>query len=411
MVKRHVVLVVLLALMMSVLAACGNGGGGSSGNASSATLNVWGMGTEGDNLKTLATSFMQQNPGIHINIQSIPWSNAHAKLLTAVAGQQTPDVAEMGTTWMAEFAKTGALDTPPSSISSSQFFQSAWNTAVSNGTAYGVPWYVDTRVLFYRTDIAQKAGITSPPQNWDQLLADARAMQQKGGAKYGISLQSNDWEEFLPFVWQDGGKVYDNGQFNFNSPQVVQALSYYQTFFKEGLTPTTEPPGFDVSQGFIQGSLPMFISGPWEMGLIQQNGGAAMNGKWAVAPVPQKVSNTSFVGGSDLVVFKNSPNRAAAWKFVQYLIDPSVQAKWYSVVGDLPAVQSAWNSGPLASDKNLAVFHTQLSNTIGPPAITNWEQIANVVDNDMQQVNLGKTTPQQAALDMQQKATSIGSGQ
>lgn len=411
MVKRLVVLVALLALVIPVLAACGSSGSGNGGNANSANLTVWAMGTEGDNLKTLATSFTQQNPGIHINVQSIPWSDAHAKLLTAIAGQRTPDLTEMGTTWMAEFAKTGALDTPPSSISSSQFFQSAWNTAVSNGTAYGVPWYVDTRVLFYRTDIAQKAGITSPPQNWDQLLADARAMQQKGGAKYGISLQSNDWEEFLPFVWQAGGKVYDNGQFSFNSPQVVQALSYYQTFFKEGLTPQTEPPGFDVSQGFIQGSLPMFISGPWEMGLIQQNGGAAMKGKWAVAPVPQKVSNTSFVGGSDLAVFKNSPNRAAAWKFVQYLIDPNVQAKWFNIVGDLPAVQSAWNNGTLASDKNLAVFHTQLSNTIGPPAITNWEQVANVIDNDMQQVNLGKTSPQQAAQDMQQKASSIGSGQ
>ena len=312
---------------------------------------------------------------------------------------------------MAEFAKTGALDTPPSSISSSQFFSSAWSTVVSNGTAYGVPWYVDTRVLYYRTDIAQKAGITSPPKTWDELLADARAMQQKGGAKYGISLQSNDWEEFLPLVWQDGGRVYNNGSFNFNSPQVVDALSFYQTFFKEGLTPTTEPPGFDVSQGFIQGTLPMFISGPWEMGLIKQNGGAAMDGKWAVAPVPGKMTNTSFIGGSDLVVFKNSPNRDAAWKFVQYLIDPSVQARWYSIVGDLPAVQAAWNSGTLASDKNLQVFHTQLSNTQAPPTITNWEQIANVIDNDLQQTCLGKSSPQQAAQDMQQKASSIGSGQ
>ena len=132
---------------------------------------------------------------------------------------------------MAEFAKTGALDTPPSSFNPNSFFKSAWNTDVVNGTAYGVPWYVDTRVLFYRTDIAQKAGITSPPQNWDQLLADARAMQQKGGAKYGISLQANDWEELLPFVWQGGGQIYQNGQYTFNSPEVVQALSYYQTFF------------------------------------------------------------------------------------------------------------------------------------------------------------------------------------
>ena len=407
--KKLVFVVALFVLIMSALAACGSSGGG--GNANSANLTVWAMGAEGDNLKTLATSFNQQNPGIHVNVQSIPWSNAHAKLLTAVAGQQTPDVAEMGTTWMPEFSKTGALDTPPSSISSSTFFPSAWNMTVSNGTSYGVPWYVDTRVLYYRTDIAQKAGITHAPQNWDELLADARAMQQKGGAKYGISLQSNDWQEFLPFIWQDGGQVYKNGQFTLNSPEVVQALTFYQTFFKEGLTPQTEPPGFDVSQGFIQGSLPMFISGPWEMGLIQQNGGPSMNGKWAVAPVPQKVSNTSFVGGSDLVVFKNSPNRAAAWKFVQYLLDPSVQSKWYGIVGDLPAVQSAWSSGTLASDKNLVVFHTQLSNTLGPPPITNWEQVANVIDNDMQQTCLGKTSPQQAVQDMQQKASAIGSGQ
>src|SRR5579872_159883 len=407
--RKNVFMLALLVLTMGLVVACGGSGG--AGNANNANLTVWGMGTEGDDLKILANDFMKQNPGIHVTVQSIPWADAHQKLLTAVAGNQTPDVTQMGTTWMSEFAKTGALDTPPSSISSSQFFPSAWSTAVSNGTAYGVPWYVDTRVLFYRTDIAQKAGITSPPQNWDQLLADARAMQQKGGAKYGISLQSNDWEEFLPFVWQDGGKVYNNGQFTLNSPQVTQALAYYQTFFKEGLTPQTEPPGFDVSQGFIQGSLPMFISGPWEMGLIQQNGAAAMSGKWAVAPVPQKATNTSFLGGSDLVVFKNSPNRAAAWKFVQYLVNPSTQAKWYSVVGDLPAVQSAWSSGTLASDKNLAVFHTQLSSTLGPPVITNWEQVANVIDNDMQAVNLGKSSPQQAAQDMQQKASAIGSGQ
>lgn len=413
MVKKQIIVVALLALMMSALAACGGSGNSSTstGNPNSANLTVWAMGAEGENLKVLANDFMKQNPGIHVTIQAISWSDAHSKLLTSIAGQRTPDVAEMGTTWMAEFAKTGALDPAPSSISSSTFFQSAWNTAVVNGTVYGVPWYVDTRVLYYRTDIAQKAGITSPPQNWDQLLADARAMQQKGGSKYGIFLGSNDWQELLPFVWQDNGQVYSNGQYNLNSPAMVQALSYYQTFFKEGLTPSSVSPSFDVSQTFVNGSTPMFISGPWEMGLIQQNGGAAMNGKWAVAPLPQKVSNTSFIGGSDLVVFKNSPNTAAAWKFVQYLSDPGVQAKWYSTMGDLPAVQAAWNSGVLANDKHLAVFHSQLGNTQGPPTTTNWEQAATFIDNDMQAVMLNKSTPQQAAQDMQSKASSLGSGQ
>src|SRR5205807_1798498 len=177
------------------------------GNPNSANLTVWGMGTEGDDLKVLASDFMKQNPNIHVTVQAIPWSDAHNKLLTSVAGNQTPDIAQMGTTWMAEFAKTGALDTPPASISQGAFFKSAWDTAMVDGTAYGVPWYVDTRVLFYRTDIAQKAGITQPPQTWDDLMAAAKAMKEKGGSKYGVFLANNDWQSLLPFIWQNGGQV------------------------------------------------------------------------------------------------------------------------------------------------------------------------------------------------------------
>ena len=284
--QKNVCMFVLLVLTMGLLAACGSSGGSSSssGNPSTANLTVWGMGAEGDSLKILASDFMKQNPGIHITIQSIPWANAHQKLLTAVAGSQTPDIAEMGTTWMSEFAQTGTLDTPPSSFKQSDFFPSAWDTAVLNGAVYGVPWYVDTRVLYYRTDIAQKAGITQAPQNWNELLADAKAMQQKGGSKYGIYLSSNDWETLLPFVWQDSGSVFNSGQYTLNTPAMIQSLSYLQSFFKSGLTPQVEPPTFDEIQTFDQGSTPMFFSGPWSIGLIQQEGGAAMKGNGPLPP-------------------------------------------------------------------------------------------------------------------------------
>src|SRR5947209_5075748 len=131
--QKFLTIIAPLALLMMVLAACGGGGGGS-GNANSGNLTVWGMGTEGDQLKVLAGDFMKQNPNIHVTVQSIPWSDAHSKLLTAVEGNQTPDITQMGTTWMAEFAKTGALDTTPSSIDKNNFYPSAWNTVVYNGT-------------------------------------------------------------------------------------------------------------------------------------------------------------------------------------------------------------------------------------------------------------------------------------
>lgn len=399
----------LFALLGMLLAACGGSGNGGSGSGP-ANVTVWAMGTEGDSLKVLANDFMKQNSNIKVTVQAISWGDAHQKFLTSIAGNQTPDIAQMGTTWMAEFAKTGALDQTPSSINSSQFFKSAWDTTVVNGTSYGIPWYVETRALFYRTDIAQKAGITSPPQTWDDLLADAKLMQQKGGAQYGIALGSNDWQEFLPFIWQNGGDVLKGNQFTLNSPAVVQALQYYNSFFEQKIAPQSEPQGFDVAQSFVQGQSGMFISGPWEVGLVQQDGGANFSSKWTVVPLPKKMTNTSFVGGSDMVVFKNSPNRDAAWKFVQYVAQSEVQVKWYNTVKDLPSVQSAWSDNAISGDKYLNVFHQQLGDTKGPPVISKWEQIAQVIDDDMQQAAYGKMTPQQAADDMQSKATAIGTG-
>jgi hypothetical protein len=89
----------------------------------------------------------------------------------------------MGTTWMGEFGDAGALDEVPATIAPDAFYEGAWATNVVDDTAYGVPWYVETRVLYYRTDIAEKAGITKAPTTWDELKAMAKAMKDKGGAE------------------------------------------------------------------------------------------------------------------------------------------------------------------------------------------------------------------------------------
>jgi len=107
--QGRMTLLSLFVLVLSLITVACGGGSSGGGNPNSASLTVWGMGAEGDSLKVLASDFMKQNPGIHVTVQSIPWANAHQKLLTAVAGSQTPDITQMGTTWMSEFAQTGAL--------------------------------------------------------------------------------------------------------------------------------------------------------------------------------------------------------------------------------------------------------------------------------------------------------------
>ena len=131
------------------------------------SLTVWAMGNEGVKLKVLADAFMAGNPGVTVNVTPVDWGQAVAKLQTAIAGKQTPDVSQMGTDMMGQFAATGALEPVPANIEPGTFFESAWNTNIVDGTVYGVPWYVETRLLYYRTDVAEKAGITAPPATWD----------------------------------------------------------------------------------------------------------------------------------------------------------------------------------------------------------------------------------------------------
>jgi multiple sugar transport system substrate-binding protein len=410
--QHALVLVLLLALIPLACGGDDEGSGDATGGEAGGAITVWAMGAEGEKLDVLAKDFMADNPDITVKVTPIAWDVAHDKLLTAVAGGETPDVSQMGTTWMGEFAKTGALEEVPDSVDMDAFFEGARDTAIVDDKPYGVPWYVETRLLYYRKDIADKAGVTEAPTDWDGLKAMAKALKEKGGAKYGISLSPNNWQEFLPFVWQNGGEVAnEEGEWTLDTPEVVEALEYYDSFFEEGLTADSVPEGFDVTQGFIAGTHPMFFSGPWHMGLIEDQGGPEFAEKWAIAPMPERDSKTSFVGGSDLVVFEDSSNKEAAWKFVEYLTDPETQRKWYETVAALPSVEAAWESGELSTDENLGLFGEQLKDAKSPPPIPKWEQVAaEAVNAELEKATVGDSSAEQAAKSMQQKAESIGTG-
>jgi multiple sugar transport system substrate-binding protein len=388
-----------------------SGGGGSSGPAAalSGDLTVWAMGNEGDLLSKLADAFMKANPGVKVSVTPVPWSDAVAKLQTAIAGKTTPDVSQMGTDMMGQFGATGAFEPVPADIDPSAFFDSAWKTNIVDGVVSGVPWYVETRLLYYRTDIAKKAGITTPPATWDDLKALAKAMKEKGGSKWGISLGPNNWQEYMPFLWSNGGDVVDaSGKATLNSPQAVEALTFYDSFFKDGLTPKSVPQGFALEAAFVKGDNPMFFSGPWHLGLVEKAGGASFAGKWAIAPMTKKATSTSFLGGSNMVVYKNSKNKDAAWAFVKFLSDPKTQALWYTTATDLPAVQAGWDDPAVKADPNVAMFGTQLKDTKAQPVSATWSELSTAINDILEKMTSGGIEPQAAADQMQQKAESIG---
>ncbi len=426
--KRRLPSIALTAVAVSALALTGCGRETAqtpvaaapapviSAGPASGTITVWAMGAEGEKLPTLAKDFETANPGVTVKVTAIPWDSAHDKFTTAITASQTPDVAMVGTTWMGEFAGLGALDQTPPSVDSGTFFDGAWSTTQVNGTSYGVPWYVETRLVYYRKDLAAKAGWTEPPTDWAGLKKMASDMQSKAGATWGIGLQAGgtgSWQSVLPFAWSNGAEITKDGgvAYNFDDPKILEAVKYYQSFFTDGIanpaaaaTPTTEP-------DFVSGKVPMFISGPWTMSAVEAAGGPGFADKYAVMKLPTKQISSSFVGGANLVVFKESKNRDTAWKFVNWLSTPAVQAKWYGISTDLPAVMSAWNDPALVKDAKLTVFGEQLATAKAPPSFPTWEQAVTTFDSEVEKITKTGKDAATALKTVQTQAQSIGTGQ
>ncbi|MEV0618705.1 sugar ABC transporter substrate-binding protein [Nonomuraea sp. NPDC050404] len=376
-------------------------------------VTVWAMGEEGKALGTFVKDFEAANPGVQVNVTAIGWDVAHDKITAAIAGGATPDVSMIGSTWSGELAKTGALEpTPGNLVDKAAFFPGAWQTVDINGTAYGVPWYVETRVLYYRTDQAKKAGV-EPPQTWREFTAFVEALKEKGGASSGFNQSYTlgaSWQEVLPLIWQAGGEIVKDGAYTFDTPEAVTALKQYESLFRQKLAPT-DTPANAFPQTFIKGSVGGFFSGPWMIGVLNNDGGPEFKDKFDVAPYPKgPVSATSFVGGADMAVFKKAKNRDAAWTFIKWLSEPKVQAKWYTTVKALPAVQAAWQEPELSADQQLAVFGEQLKDAKTPPPFPTWEQVARVLEAELEKLARGRSTPEQTAKAIQSQAATIGTG-
>ncbi len=409
----------LPGIIACTLIACGdkskNSEPASTASAASTqetTLNVWAMGEEAKSLDTLVAGFEQQNPTIHVKVQSIPWGMVHQKLLTALSGDSTPDVSMMGTSFMAEFVKLNAFEdlTPylakDSSVKLSDFIPSTLLTTQFDGKTYGFPWYADTRIMFYRKDLMNQAGFKEFPKTWDEMFKLAEA-EKKNGVKAPITLIKNDTNtptEMLVTLWQNQTNIVDdNGKSMVATPAFKQAVSYYTSYFKNGLAPMDL--GGDVAPLFVNGKLGMFVGGPWMISLVNKAGGKDFADKWGVAVMPTEKTNTSFLGGANFVMFKNSKNKADAYKLMEYLASAPAQKQFYDLTSNLPTVQNAWTG--IESNPTVAVFKRQLNNVNIPYNIPQGPRLYKVFGDTVEQIIYGKVTIDAGIAELDKQVTQI----
>ena len=351
------------------------------------TLRFWALGREGEVVKELLPQFERENPDVHVSLQQIPWSAAHEKLLTAYMGKSTPDISQLGNTWVPEFTTLHALESldgwvkTSSALAESSFFQGIWDTNVIDGTCYGIPWYVDTRVLFYRKDILAQAGYSSMPTTWDEWRTALLAIEHRATqGRYAIFLPVNEWTQPVIFGLQNGSTLLADNDTRgcFSEAPFKDAFNFYLGLYRDGLTPAMGNNEIaNVYQEFGRGTFAMWITGPWNLGECRNRLPAELQDAWDTAPLPgPNGPGVSLAGGSSLVLMNASKHKKEAWRLLEFLSRPDNQVRFFALTGDLPARREAWQDTTLTNDHRLRAFRDQLARTVPTPKVPEWEQIA-----------------------------------
>ena len=400
------------ALLLFLLSAC------APSPSDRQTVRFWVMGREGEAIAQLIPEFERANPDIRVRVQQIPWTSAHEKLLTAFAGDSLPDLCQLGNTWLPEFTALRALAPLESRVAESRtiaaadYFPGIWATNVVDGRLYGVPWYVDTRLLFYRKDLLAAAGIDAPPRSWaewERAMAALKKARESGkdSPGYAMLLPLNEFEPLLALALQQDEPLLRDQQSrgDFAGPGFRRALEFYSAAFRNGWAPAMG--GGEISNvwtEFGRGRFAFYISGPWNIEEFRRRLPPERQGDWMTAPLPGPDGpGVSTAGGASLVVFRSSRHPEAAWRLVEYLSAPAVQLRFHELTGNLPPRRSAWRDERLAGDPHAAAFRDQLERVRPAPKIPEWERIVNEMQLIAEQVARGRMDVDQAGRELDRR--------
>jgi len=392
-------------------------GGCGHRDANRQTLTFWTFGREGEAVQALLPAFEQAHPDITVRVQQLPLSAAHQKLLTAYAGGSMPDLMQLGNTWLPEMVALNALEPLDARVARSaeiqpaDYFDSIWATNRIDGRLYGVPWYVDTRLLFYRVDLLRQAGFDHPPRDWAEWRRMLAALSDPAAHRYGILLPTNEYEQLMSLALQQPDPLLRDGNRygNFESAGFKRALAFYVDTFRLHQAPAiSNVVAGNPWEEFGRGVYAFYFSGPWNIGEFRSRLPASAQDTWDTVPLPGPDGpGVGAAGGASLVIFRGSPHKNDAWALIQYLSEPTVQRRFYELVGDMPPRRSAWEGGALSRDPKAQAFRIQLEHVRPTPPVPEWERIANEMQLAAARVIAGEWTIDQACAELDHRVDAI----
>ncbi len=357
-------------------------------------------------IEEMVEEFEKQNSDIAVELTDLTWANGHEKIVIAFASGNGPDIVELGSDWIAEFAVNGHLSEIKVDDAAQQEFH-GWEMATFQSKVYAKPWFLGTRVIFGNRDLLNKAGYaeTFAPISLGQFKEAVYKVDSLSKKIYGFGSNAPEkhrsYKKYLPFSWSFDAQIFsdDNRLCLLASDYAVKALNYYKELHDScGYVANQR----GIEDAFLDGKVGFVLSGDWLLKRIE-NEKLDFNLMSTLIP-GDKYPGRSFMGGEFLAINSASKQKEAAQKFIDFITSPENQVKFCQANRSAnPSSKTATEDEYFKSNTHLQTFIKQLKIANHPPVDPNWVVYESFIEKAVEDALFNGVEPGTALLKARKK--------
>ncbi|MEO2078243.1 MAG: ABC transporter substrate-binding protein [Bacillus sp. (in: firmicutes)] len=416
--KKWLGIALTAALALGSLAGCSSSKDVSkSDGGKGEKITYWApfSGADGPRMKTIVENYNKSQSKYQVDLQIVPQSDYYKTVDLAFSGQKNaPDVLIMHTDQLKNYADKNLLkdltDTvAKTGVKAEDYSETAWKAGDIGGKHYNIPLDIHPLIMYYNKDLFKAAGLDpeNPPKTREEFVAAAKKLTVPSKNQYGFVVPTLWPNQFIfpTLLFQNGGELMKDGKPTYNSPEAVEALTFYRDLIqKEKVSPANVQQDGEITL-FLQGKNAMHLNGPW---MMEQWDKAGIN--YGVAEVPQLGTKQQavYANGHNFVIpttVKDQKKLDGIADFLKYVAANTME---WAKSGQAPASKAIYEKNEefkkMVQQPKVAKEFTYAKFA---PSVANWGQLSDPLWAEVNLALLGKKDPQKALDDAQKKAEQL----
>lgn len=365
------------------------------------------------------TAFEESHPGVKVELNAIVGDTTEYQQVTEIrfAQNEFPDVMAVPVLDVKRLASMGILESLDQRISEedkADYGEAMMATASYEDSIYALPFYTDDIALFYNKDMVENAGITMPQNadeawDWETLIENAKKVQEVNGTSYALSIHP-DASIFMPLLYSNNATVLNEDQTaaGINSPEAIEAITWFKSWFDEGLAPLDIYLNGSPDMLFLQGEVPFMFYFGGAGGTLQANNNESSNPiNFSATYMPLQKSRGNKLGGWQIVLFKdNTEINDLAYEFASFLLNEENMTSICEKMGVLPTRKSSQEAADFGSLNEISkVLMEEIANIpvfcVNDFSLPEYKTYKAILQAGLQKAVIGDMTVEDACADME----------